>query len=60
MQSTPKRVLFFVRNRRNMSGYNPDVIDGGGMSKYYLDAMDKTMPIVNRRNAKKKETHICK
>ena len=26
----------------------------GGMSKYYLDAMDKTMPIDNRRNTKKK------
>ena len=26
----------------------------GGMSKYYLDAMDKTIPIDNRRNAKKK------
>ena len=31
-------------------------IDEGGMSKCYLDAIDKTMPIANRRNAKKNTT----
>ncbi len=32
------------------------VMNEGGMSKCYLDAMDKTMPINNRRNTKKIET----
>ena len=27
----------------------------GGMSKYYLDARNKTLPIDNRRNAKKRK-----
>ena len=38
----------------------------GGMLEYYSDAMDKAMPIDNRRNAKKKQTqhfdevlHLC-
>ena len=31
-------------------------IDEGGMSEYDSDAMDKTMPIDNQRNAKKTET----
>ncbi len=29
----------------------------GGMSKYYLDAIDKTMPIDNRRNTKKRRSY---
>ena len=32
-------------------------MDEGGMSEYYSDAIDKAMPIDNRRNTKKRRSY---
>ena len=36
---------------------NSGLMNEGRMSEWYSDAMDKTMPIDNRRNTKKKRKH---